>query len=54
MAHEVYIPVISTAVFSVNPATINSRIVLTVKVIDSKKILEPEKIYSGEIHAGEV
>lgn len=54
MAYETYIPVISAAVFSANPATINAKIVLTVTVADVKKILSPEKIYSGEIHAGEV
>ena len=54
MAYEVYIPVISSASFSVNPAKINARIVLTVKVIDSRKTLEAEKLHSGEINAGEV
>lgn len=54
MTYEVYIPVISEAMFSANPAIINSKITLTVKVIDSINILEPEIIYSGEIYAGEV
>lgn len=54
MAYETSIPVISAAVFSVNPATINTKIVLTVKVADVLKILEPEVLYSGEIRAGEV
>ncbi len=53
MSYEAYIPVIHAAVFSANPARINSKIVLTVQVTDVLKILEPEKIYSGEIYAGE-
>ena len=54
MAYETYVPVISSAVFSVNPATINAKITLTVKATDLLKILYPESMYSGEIYAGEV
>ena len=54
MAYETYIPIISSAVFSANPANINAKIVLTVKASDVLKVLEPEKIYAGEIYAGEV
>ena len=54
MAYETYIPVVSAAVFSANPANINAKIVLTVTVADVQKILSPELRYSGEIYAGEV
>jgi hypothetical protein len=54
MAYQTYIPQITSAVFSANPTTINTRVVLTVKASDVLKILEPELIYSGEIRAGEV
>ena len=48
------IPTIVSAVFSVNPASINQNIVLTVKVTETTLVLEPEKRYSGEIYSGEV
>ncbi len=54
MAYQAYIPVVNSAEFSVNPARINAKIVLTVRVTDVLNILEPEIRYSGEIHAGEV
>lgn len=54
MAYQTYIPKITSAVFSANPATINTKIVLTVKASDVLKTLEPEKIYAGEYFAGEV
>ena len=52
--YEVLLPVIKSAVFSANPATINEKIVITVTVIEESVILEPEIIYSGEIYSGEV
>ena len=48
------IPTIVSAVFSINPASINQSIVLTVKVTETTIVLEPEKRYSGEIYSGEV
>jgi len=54
MAYETQIPVISAAVFSVNPANINAKIVLSVSVSEITKVLEPEIRYSGELYAGEV
>lgn len=54
MAYQTYIPTITSASFSVNPAKINASIVLTVKVSEVLKTLEPEKIYPGEFYAGEV
>jgi chitodextrinase len=41
------------AVFSVNPAGINDKTVLTVTVEDVVRILEPLPFYAGEIYAGE-
>lgn len=52
--YPVNIPEIVSASFSVNPTTINTRIVLSVQVIDKTVYLEPEKIYSGEVYSGEV
>ena len=54
MAYQAYIPTITSAAFSANPAKINAGIVLTVKVSEVLKTLEPEKIYAGELFAGEV
>lgn len=54
MEYEVLIPVISTASFSVNPVNINGATKISVSVIEQTITLEPEKIYSGEIYAGEV
>ena len=52
---DVYIsaPHITAASFSVNPCTINEKIVLTVTVTEQNILLEPEVIYAGEIYAGE-
>ena len=47
------VPHISAASFSVNPCTINEKIVLTVTVTEQNVLLEPEVIYAGEIFAGE-
>ena len=54
MGYEVLLPVIQAATFSVNPATINEKITITVTVVEQIVILEPEIRYSGEIYAGEV
>lgn len=54
MGYEILLPVIQTAAFSVNPATINEKITVTVIVIEQSVILEPEIWYSGEIYSGEV
>lgn len=53
---EIYvsIPEIVSAAFSVNPAKINEKIVLTVVVTEKVIVLEPEKRYSGEFYSGEV
>ena len=47
-------PVIESAVFSSNPASINQKITLTVKASELLKILQPEVWGSGEIYSGEV
>lgn len=52
--YSTVVPEIVSAVFSVNPATINQSIVLTVKVTEITIDLEPEKRYSGELYSGEV
>ena len=54
MAYQTYVPTITSAVFSANPANINASIVLTVKASDVLKTLKPEIIYAGEFYAGEV
>lgn len=48
------IPKIVSAVFSINPASINQTIVLSVAVTETTIVLEPEKRYSGELYLGEV
>lgn len=45
---------ITQAVFNPNPAYINNKSVLTLKVLETIKILEAEKRYSGELYSGEV
>ena len=52
--YSVMIPEIKDASFSVNPADMNSKIVLSVNVIEKNIILEPVFFYSGEIYSGEV
>ena len=47
-------PQITAASFSVNPCSINEKIVLTVTVVEQSIQLEAEKIYAGEVYAGEV
>ncbi len=48
------IPKIVSAAFSINPASINQTIVLSVTVTETAIVLEPEKRYSGELYSGEV
>ena len=48
------VPKITAASFSVNPCTINEKIVLTVTVIEQTILMKPETIYAGEGYAGEV
>lgn len=50
----VLMPQITAASFSVNPCSINEKIVLTVTVIEQSIRLETETIYAGEVYAGEV
>ena len=52
--YTVLIPEITAATFSVNPAVINGKTVLSISITEKTIILEPEKIYSGEIFSGEV
>ena len=51
--YTVTMPKITAASFSVNPCTINEKIVLTVTVIEQSIQLQAEVIYAGEIYAGE-
>ena len=51
--YTVTMPKITAASFSVNPCTINEKIVLTVTVVEQSVTLEAEVIYAGEIYAGE-
>lgn len=53
-AYYVIQPFFQSASFSVNPADMNGKTVLTVSVTDEMKILEPETWYSGELYSGEV
>ncbi len=46
-------PRITSAAFSVNPCSINERIVITVLVSEDTVKLEASTIYAGEIYAGE-
>ncbi len=48
------IPNIVSAVFSINPASINQAVVLTVVVAETTIVLEAEMRYSGEFYSGEV
>ena len=54
MGYEVLLPVVQSAVFSANPATINDKISVTVTIVEQIVILEPEIRYSGEVYSGEV
>lgn len=51
--YTVNMPKITAATFSVNPCTINEKIVLTVTVIEQNVLLDAQTIYAGEIYAGE-
>ena len=51
--YTVTMPKITAASFSVNPCTINEKIVLTVTVVEQSVTLEAEVIYAGEIYTGE-
>ena len=51
--YTVTIPKITAASFSVNPCSINEKIVLTVTVIEQSVSLAAEVIYAGEVYAGE-
>ena len=52
--YSILIPGITAASFSVNPADMNSKTVLSVTVIEKTVILEPDFFYCGEIYSGEV
>ena len=52
--YSILIPEITSAMFSVNPADMNSKTSLSVTVIEKTIILEPYFFYSGEIYSGEV
>ena len=51
--YTVTMPKITAASFSVNPCSINEKIVLTVTVIEQSVSLGAEVIYAGEVYAGE-
>ena len=52
-SYTVNMPRITAASFSVNPCSINEKIVLTVTVIEQNILLTAQTIYSGELYAGE-
>lgn len=51
--YSVLVPNISTATLSPNPVAINGKVILMIKVTEEIVVLEPDKIYSGEIFSGE-
>ena len=51
--YTVSVPKITSAVFSVNPCSINEKITITVMVSEQTITLEASTIYAGEIFAGE-
>lgn len=53
-SYPVLLPKITAAVFSPNPANINSKTVLTVTVTEETVYLEPYYYYSGDLYAGGV
>ncbi len=53
-SYSVNIPRITAASFSVNPCSINEKIVLTVTVLEQSILLDAQTIYAGEVYAGEV
>jgi hypothetical protein len=52
-SYTVSIPRITAATFSVNPCSINEKIVLTVTVTEQSVLLSAQTIYAGEVFAGE-
>lgn len=52
--YQVSIPLIETASFSVNPASINQSIVLIVTVSEQIVYRDAELRYAGELYSGEV
>ena len=52
-AYYVVTPVFTSAVFSPNPTTINTSVLLSVAVEDQMIILQPEVFQSNEIYSGE-
>ena len=52
-AYYVVTPVFTSAVFSQNPTTINTSVLLSVAVEDQMIILQPEMFQSNEIYSGE-
>lgn len=48
------IPVVVSAVFSPNPANMNTSTLLSVQVTEETVVLEPTWFYSDEIYSGEV
>lgn len=52
-SYTVNMPKITAASFSVNPCSINEKIVLTVTVVEQNILLTAQTIYAGEIYAGE-
>ena len=52
-SYTVSIPKVTGASFSVNPCSINEKIVLTVTVVEQSVVLVAQTIYAGEFYAGE-
>lgn len=52
--YVVYLPEIQTAALTPNPVNINSQFVISIKVTEIQKTLEPEIWCSSEIYSGEV
>ena len=52
-SYTISIPKITAATFSVNPCSINEKIVLTVTVVEQSVTLAAQTIYAGEVFAGE-
>lgn len=51
--YSITLPEIAAAALAPNPIAAGGALTLTVTVTEITKILYPEKIYSGEIYAGE-
>ena len=52
-SYTVSIPKVTAASFSVNPCSINEKVVLTVTVVEQSVLLAAQTIYAGEFFAGE-